>query len=323
MNDLAQAHPKKTSSLITGQLNGMLLLDKAAGRSSAQVLNQMKAIMVKSGLRRRELPKLGHGGTLDPFASGLLVVLVGHGVSFSEDHLGGDKRYRGTMRIGFKSSTGDPEGDLIQSSDHRPSLEDWSDTAKSFLGETYFQVPPMHSAKKRQGKPLYKLARSGIEIEREPLPCEIKSVRCLALSDDRLDFEVCCSAGTFIRVFAEDWAMRTNTLAHLEGLRRLQSKDKTIENAVDMSALVEQLQMRQCWSELDAFIPLQNMVGDRPLVHLTKTEAVDVSFGRKSPLRKVEGTIESQVALTYDNKILALAEQKSGVWGYRKVFIAP
>jgi tRNA U55 pseudouridine synthase TruB len=181
----------------------------------------------------------------------------------------------------------------------------------------------MHSAKKRQGKVLYKLARSGLQVDREALPCEIKVVRCLALTDDRLEFEVRCSSGTFIRVFAEDWAKRTNTLGHLVGLRRLQSKDKLVERAVDIDTLVTQLLKGECWSELDAFFSLHEMMGERPVVPLTQAEVLDLSYGRLGPLKKIEGIEGSQAALSFENDIVGLVEKKWGVWGYRKVFITP
>jgi tRNA pseudouridine55 synthase len=337
----------------------MLLLDKPEGVSSAYVLNVIKAIMAKHGLRRRQQPKVGHGGTLDPFATGLLVVLMGHGVGLATDHLGGVKRYRATMKIGEKTSTGDAEGEKIKSSEVRPSASQWLASLETFLGQDYLQIPPMHSAKKINGKKLYEMARSGLDIEREPVLCRIHELKRLksnenvldqdmshhklsgddalshdttmnkTLTDDEwkgetLEFEVTCSAGTFIRVLAEDLAERAGTVAHLVALRRLASKEKSVDQAVTIQDLEDQLRRGECWSQSPAFYPMEDIMGDRPLVELTQQQLIDLSYGRRSPLMSLgRPRPEAQLGLTYRGKVVALVECKDRTWEYRKVFLTP
>lgn len=193
--------------------DGILLIDKEEGLSSRSVDNRVGRLL---GTR-----KAGHLGTLDPFATGLLLVAVGKGTKalpYIEDE---EKRYEARLLLGQKTDTGDKEGTLIEEK-AVPSLtkEEIEKVFSSFLGKGT-QIPPMHSAIKKDGIPLYKLAHKGESIEREPRPIEIKELLLKSFDEKEIVFEALVSKGTYIRVLGEDISSRLGTLGHLLSLRRL------------------------------------------------------------------------------------------------------
>jgi tRNA pseudouridine55 synthase len=180
--------------------------------------------------------KAGHTGTLDPLASGLLPVMLGEATKFSADLLDADKSYRATVRLGVTTTTGDAEGEVVE---HRPvALEPGAVGAAlaQFTGPIE-QVPPMHSALKRDGRPLYELARAGVEVERAPRCVRIHGLRLVGQSDDTLVVDVDCSKGTYVRVLAEDIGKALGCGAHLAALRRTAVGPLTLEGAVELAAL--------------------------------------------------------------------------------------
>ena len=177
-------------------IHGALLLDKPVGVSSNAALQRARRLF---GAK-----KAGHGGTLDPLASGLLVAVFGEATKFAGPLLEGDKEYLATLRLGATTTTGDAEGQVVESR----SIPEGAEKAiapvlERFKGEIE-QVPPMYSALKRGGVPLYKLARQGIAVEREAREIEIGAFRLLLRDPERLDFTVECSKGTYVRVLAAD-----------------------------------------------------------------------------------------------------------------------
>jgi tRNA pseudouridine55 synthase len=209
-------------------ISGILLLDKPAGWSSNQALGKAKRLL---GER-----KAGHTGTLDPFATGLLPLLFGEATKFSADLLDADKAYEATAQLGVRTSTGDIEGEAIEV---RPVVVTSAqvDTAiSSFRGEIA-QVPPMHSALKRDGQPLYVLARKGIEVERAPRRVTIHELRVLEFAGDRLRFFARCSKGTYVRTLAEDIGAALGCGAHLLALRRVLVGSLSVNDALTIEAL--------------------------------------------------------------------------------------
>lgn len=193
-------------------VDGVLILDKPIGLSSNQALQQLRRLY-----RAR---KAGHCGSLDPLASGVLPVCMGQATKFSSYLLGAHKTYRATCRLGQTTTTGDAEGDIIES---QPVTIDPSllpRVLQDFVGQIE-QVPPMYSALKHQGQRLYQLARAGKQVERAPRRVEIFELKLLSCDSERLEIEVCCSKGTYIRTLAEDIGKALACGAHLIALRRI------------------------------------------------------------------------------------------------------
>jgi len=193
--------------------SGILLLDKPRGLSSNAALQRVRRLVGGT--------KAGHAGSLDPLATGMLPICLGEATKIVGDIVAGEKRYRFTVALGARTASGDAEGEIRERAPV-PALTRAAVEAvlEGFLG-TQPQVPPMYSALKRDGAPLYRLARAGFEVERAPRTIELKELRLLALGPDSLEIEARCSKGTYIRVLAEDIAARLGTLGHVTALRRL------------------------------------------------------------------------------------------------------
>ena len=210
------------------RVNGVLLLDKPVGVSSNRALQMARRLL--------NARKAGHTGTLDPMASGLLPVMLGEATKFSADLLDADKSYRATVRLGVTTTTGDAEGEEVE---RRPVDSAPGGVARvlaRFTGAIE-QVPPMHSALKRDGRPLYELARAGIEVERAPRGVRIDRLQLIEQSGDTLVVDVDCSKGTYVRVLAEDIGKALGCGAHLAALRRTRVGPLTLDDAVELGAL--------------------------------------------------------------------------------------
>ena len=208
--------------LVRRAVHGVLLLDKALGASSNAALQRAKR------LYRAE--KAGHTGTLDPLATGLLPLCFGAATKFAQASLDADKRYLATLRLGVTTTTGDLEGDVVRTTAgvdvDRAALE----AVCAKLVGAIEQVPPMHSALKRDGKPLYEYARAGIELERLPRRVRIDAIRVVDGGGDLWTIDVSCSKGTYIRTLGEDIGAALGCGAHLDALRRVAS------GALDLAA---------------------------------------------------------------------------------------
>ena len=194
-------------------IHGILLLDKPLGLSSAGA--------VARGKRLFNARKAGHTGSLDPLASGLLPICFGEATKFGAQLLDADKTYRVTVRLGERTPSADRESEVIERRELPPySALELEDALRSFPRE-YAQVPPMRSALKQDGKPLYSYARLGLTRERAPRAIAIRDMCLLEWQPPDLSFDVRCSKGTYIRVLAEDLAAQLGTIGHLTALRRL------------------------------------------------------------------------------------------------------
>jgi len=195
--------------------SGVLLVDKPADWTSHDVVNCVR--------RRFRLKKAGHCGTLDPMATGLLVLVLGKATKLASRLSGQDKTYSGTMRFGVCTSTQDREGEVTAAADPGDLNETRvREVFAAFEGEQ-LQIPPMVSAVKHNGKPLYKLARKGIEVEREPRPVTVHKLELLELRPPDADFLLECSKGTYVRTLCADIGDRLGCGAHLYNLRRIRS----------------------------------------------------------------------------------------------------
>lgn len=212
------------------KVDGVLLLDKPVGLSSNIALQQAKR------LYRAE--KAGHTGTLDPFATGLLPLCLGEATKFSQFLLDADKEYLAEVKFGVRTSSGDPEGDVIA---ERPVNLDRSDLQAAlagFMGEIE-QVPPMHSALKHGGRPLYEYARKGIEIERKPRRVVVRELEVVSFSADQCCLRVHSGKGFYVRALADDLGEVLGCGAHLQGLRRTGVGPFRIEQAQTLKDLNE------------------------------------------------------------------------------------
>jgi len=194
-------------------IHGILLLDKPLGSSSAGAVARVKRLF--------DARKAGHTGSLDPLASGMLPICFGEATKFGAQLLDADKSYRVTARLGERTASADRESEVIERRELPPySLRQLSEALASFPRE-YSQVPPMHSALKQDGKPLYEYARAGITRERAARAIVIRDMQFLDWQPPDLSFDVRCSKGAYMRVLAEDLAAQLGTIGHLAGLRRL------------------------------------------------------------------------------------------------------
>jgi len=209
--------------------NGILLIDKPEGPSSAQVVHQVKKIL---GAK-----KVGHLGTLDPFASGLLLIGVNEGTKIADIFLGGVKSYRGVMMLGIETDTQDGTGKVVLERPVRNiSKSELRSLEKKFTGALQ-QVPPMFSALKKDGVRLYRLARQGKEIPREPRSIRIDALCLKPLSDREVEIEVTCSRGTYVRTLAADMGKELGCGAHLKNLRRVACDHLAVAQAIDLEEL--------------------------------------------------------------------------------------
>ena len=209
-------------------IHGVLLLDKAVGMSSNMAVQHAKRLF------RAE--KVGHTGTLDPLASGLLPLCFGAATKFAQASLDADKRYLAALRLGATSTTGDGEGEITVSGAVAVDRARLEAACAAFVG-TIDQVPPMHSALKRDGRPLYEYARAGIELEREARQVTIHSIQVVDGECDRWTIDVSCTKGTYIRTLAADIGAALGCGAYLAGLRRTESGQVTLAAAATLDDL--------------------------------------------------------------------------------------
>jgi tRNA pseudouridine55 synthase len=209
-------------------VHGVLLLDKPIGLSSNDALQKVKWLL------RAE--KAGHTGTLDPLATGLLPLCFGAATKFSQLHLDADKRYEAIAALGEKTTTGDAEGDVLERRDVNVSDELLQSVLQQFKGEIS-QIPPMHSALKKDGKALYEYARAGIEVERVARHVTIYELASEFVADAAIKMIVKCSKGTYIRTLGEDIGERLGCGAHLSSLRRIGTGGFDVSQCVTLEAL--------------------------------------------------------------------------------------
>jgi tRNA pseudouridine55 synthase len=276
-------------------IHGILLLDKPAGRSSNHALQDAKRIF--------SARKAGHTGSLDPFATGMLPICFGEATKTAGFMLEADKVYRATARLGVATSTGDIEGE-VERELLVPELaeSDIMDALSGFEGEIE-QVPPMYSALKYQGQPLYKLAREGREVERKPRKVTIHELALESWDAPVLTFRVNCSKGTYVRTLAEDIARSLGSCAHLESLRRL-SVTPFLE--ADMVTMDDLTSAQETGTMADLLLPI-----DAGLLHwpgIEITEGQSARFRNGNPVI-VDG-LESGMVRVYSQEggILGIGE---------------
>ncbi|MGM0412348.1 MAG: tRNA pseudouridine(55) synthase TruB [Pseudomonadota bacterium] len=252
-------------------ITGIVVLDKPKGYGSNQALQEVRRLF--------DARKAGHTGNLDPMATGVLPICLGEATKVSAFLLDADKGYRGTIRLGSRTDTGDAEGEVVETGPV-PTLDRAAVEAvlARFTGPIE-QIPPMYSAVKQGGQPLYKLAREGAEVERKPRSITIHGLTLTALEEGRLDIEVHCTKGTYIRTLAEDIAAELGTVGHLEALQRTRAGPFHLEQAVTLESLRETAE--QGLEALDArLLPAETGLEEWPEIRLSATSARYVRQGQ-------------------------------------------
>jgi tRNA pseudouridine55 synthase len=251
-------------------VHGVLLLDKPEGISSTQALSVAKRLL--------NAEKAGHTGTLDPFATGLLPLCFGEATKFAQDLLHADKTYEATVHLGITTTTADTEGEITETKIVAVTREQIEEVLKQFRG-AITQVPPMHSALKRDGKPLYEYAREGVVLEREGREIVIYELELLEFTSPDVKIRVRCSKGTYIRVLGEDIGNALGCGAHLTALRRTSVGTLDLQRSInlpDFTALTEPARMQ-------ALLPVDALLADLPALNLTDELVQRFMHGQRIP----------------------------------------
>ncbi|SMG27361.1 tRNA pseudouridine(55) synthase TruB [Paraburkholderia susongensis] len=294
-------------------LDGVLLLDKPIGLSSNDALIRAKRLYLAK--------KAGHTGTLDPLATGLLPLCFGEATKFSQDLLEADKTYEATMRLGIRTATGDAEGDAIDTRAVTCDEAAVQTALRRFLGEIV-QVPPMYSALKRDGKPLYEYARAGQTVEREGRRVTIHALELIECALPDVTFRVTCSKGTYVRTLAEDIGEALGCGAHLVALRRTGVGALTLEHSVTLDALSDATQ-----PERDAWLqPVDALLSTFPQVHLNEDDTRRFLHGQRlrlSTLTITGAAVNAPRVRVYaaQGRLLGVARQGEGVLAPERLIV--
>jgi len=292
-------------------VSGVLVVDKPVGMSSHDVV---QVIRRGTGIRRA-----GHTGTLDPRASGVLVVLIGPAVRLSEFVSASDKRYQATIRLGSSTETYDAEGEITMTgaSIEDISEEGFSDVLQNYIGEIE-QVPPPYSAVKVKGRKAYEMARKGEEVKLEPRTINVFSLEVLEWMPPEVVIDVYCSSGTYVRSLANDLGEELGCGAHLIGLRRTKSGRFTLRDAIPLRRLQEAFDAGDWYNHL---IPAAEALGDWPMVELDGDQVELVRHGHRV-IATTEVTSGWVRGVSQQGDLVALLEHvvDSNEWQPRKVF---
>ncbi len=291
-------------------MNGFLIVDKPAGITSHDVVDAVRRI---AGTRR-----VGHAGTLDPMATGVLVLALGAATRLVQFIDGSDKTYRATLRLGETTTTYDADGDLVERRPVTVNQADIEAALAGFLGDIT-QIPPMYSAVKVKGQKLYKLARQGKEIERAPRPVTIHRLDVLAWALPNLTIEVVCSAGTYIRSLAHDLGQRLGCGAHLTALIRTAAGGFRLEDAHTLEALDASAQARRL---AEVLLPPETALTALPVVTLTPEQEQAVRFGQAVTLDDAPDAEMAQARDATGRLVAVMLPVEPGVWRPKLVLSA-
>lgn len=271
-------------------MDGVILVDKEKGFTSHDVVSIVK--------KKLNTKKVGHAGTLDPMATGVLPILVGKGTKISKYLIEHDKTYVATIKLGIKTSTGDLEGNVIKTADYVIDENTIREVLESVVG-IQKQIPPIYSAIKVNGKKLYEYARKGEQVEIPEREIEIYSIKLENIIGDEITFEVKCSKGTYIRTLCEDVAEKLGTVGTMSALKRTQVNTFTISNSIKIDEISK-----------ENIIPIEDIFKDKEKIIL-KDEQFKL-FLNGVPL---ENTIKGDIALIYkcNNEFIGIGENRKGM----------
>ncbi|QWD86511.1 tRNA pseudouridine(55) synthase TruB [Polynucleobacter paludilacus] len=289
------------------RIDGVVLLDKPAGMSSQGAVTAVK--------RAFNADKAGHTGTLDPMATGLLPICLGEATKYSQDLLDADKTYIAKVQFGSRTDTGDAEGQIVETFD-LPIFADQTAIQKAldqvlhqFTGAIK-QVPPMYSALKRDGKPLYEYARAGVELERTPREIIIHRIRWTDIQWPQATLEVSCSKGTYIRVLAEEIGAALHCGAHLIGLRRTEVGHLNLEQSFTLESIQKGLQESSTY-----ILPVDALLQTLPHLTVDEQQAKRLEMGQRVPmsLPSIEALVRIYRATAAPHNFIGTADWRSGV----------
>jgi tRNA pseudouridine55 synthase len=289
------------------RIDGVVLLDKPAGMSSQGAVTAVK--------RAFNADKAGHTGTLDPMATGLLPICLGEATKYSQDLLEADKTYIAQVKFGSRTDTGDAEGLIIEELP-LPVFENDAALLKAldallpkFTGPIS-QVPPMYSALKRDGKPLYEYARAGVELERAPREITIHKIRWTNVQWPEATLEVSCSKGTYIRVLAEDIGNTLGCGAHLVGLRRTEVGHLTLDQSFTIESIQNGLKDSSSY-----ILPVDALLQTLPHLTVDEQQAKRLEMGQRVPLNlpSIEALVRIYRATAAPHNFIGTADWRSGV----------
>jgi tRNA pseudouridine55 synthase len=293
---------------IRNDVSGVLVVDKPIGMTSHDVVQ-----IIRKGTNIR---RAGHTGTLDPRASGVLVILVGPAVRLSEYVSASDKRYQAVIQLGTTTDTFDADGRVLSTTAVDISEKQFNDVLQSFVGEIQ-QVPPPYSAVKVKGKKAYELAREGEEVDLEPRMINVYNLELLEWAPPEAVIDVYCSSGTYVRSLAHDLGEKLGCGAHLIGLRRTKSGRFTLRDAVPLRKLREAFEENSWAAHL---IPAAEALSDWPAIDLTAEELDIVKHGRR--IAGSPGLGKMARAISPEGDLISLLEfdSETNEWQPKKVF---
>lgn len=289
-------------------ISGVIVIDKPIGMTSHDVVQ-----IVRKGTNIR---RAGHTGTLDPRASGVLVVLVGPAVRLSEYVSASDKRYQAVIQLGTTTDTYDADGRVLSTTSVDISEKQFDDVLQSFVGEIE-QVPPPYSSVKVKGRHAYDMARNGEEVDLEPRMINVYNLDLLEWAPPEAVIDVYCSSGTYVRSLAHDLGEKLGCGAHLIGLRRTKSGRFTLRDAVPLRKLREAFE-NETWQKF--IIPAAEALSDWPAIQLNADQLDIVRHGRRIPAEKGSGKMAR--AISESGELIGLLElvPETDEWQPKKVF---
>ena len=289
------------------RIDGVVLLDKPAGMSSQGAVTAVK--------RAFNADKAGHTGTLDPMATGLLPICLGEATKYSQDLLEADKTYVARVKFGARTDTGDAEGQVIETF-NLPNFANEAEVKHAldallpkFTG-AISQVPPMYSALKRDGKPLYEYARAGVELERTPRDITIHRICWTDIQWPEATLEVSCSKGTYVRVLAEDLGAALACGAHLVGLRRTEVGHLSLEQSFTIESIQQGLK-----DSASYILPVDALLQTLPHLTVDEQQAKRLEMGQRVPLNlpSIEALVRIYRATAAPHNFIGTADWRSGV----------
>jgi len=291
-------------------ISGVIVVDKPVGLTSHEVV---QIIRRGTGIRRA-----GHTGTLDPRASGVLVILVGPAVRLSEYVSASDKRYQAIIRLGTTTDTYDADGAVTQSSEVNITEEQFNDVLQTFVGEIE-QVPPPYSAVKVQGRKAYELAREGEEVELAPRMIHVYSLELLEWAPPEVVIDINCSSGTYVRSLAHDLGEKLGCGATLTGLRRTKSGRFTLRDAVSLRKLRDSF-LDGTWYQF--LIPAAEALSDWKAVELNHEQVEAIRHGHRIPAKDMGVTTARGISEAGELIALLDFDAETKEWQPKKVFFS-
>ena len=294
-------------------MTGIIPIDKPAGITSFGAVARMRKIL--------NMKKIGHAGTLDPMATGVLPILVGSATRFLDFLPCKDKRYTAIIKLGFTTDTLDTTGEIITHTDAHITRPELDEAVNCFIGKIS-QIPPMYSAVQKDGVRMYELARKGVEVEREARKIEIYKARVLEFDEGAQEFtlDVSCSAGTYIRTLADDIGKKLGCGACLAGLRRTEGSGFTLESCYSFEEVAEYAGENRLEKRI---ISIEDALMAYPAVYVSDKQAVRFSNGGELDLIRLKGKYENGLYRIFDPEEVFLglgeADTDSGLMRARKV----